>query len=216
MSGLIWKDLLVMRKTIKFYVIMLGCYLALAVMGLMDLSIITAMMNVMIMMLPISAFAYDEQARWNKYAMSMPLGLRTVVGARYVFVLLIALCAGAFGLLACTIGSVLGHGNLMEEVSTILASLGVGLFIVDILLPLNYKLGPERARPYLMAVVFLPIIALFGIYKLGFWDGVDLSWLDRLPAAGVLGLFSLIPLATLLGLLPSYLISCRIMAHKEF
>ena len=129
MSGLIWKDLLVMRKTIKFYVIMLGCYLALAVMGLMDLSIITAMMNVMIMMLPISAFAYDEQARWNKYAMSMPLGLRTVVGARYVFVLLIALCAGAFGLLACTIGSVLGHGNLMEEVSTILASLGVGLFI---------------------------------------------------------------------------------------
>lgn len=216
MTGLVWKDILVMRKTLKTYVLFLAFYLLLAVMGMFDLSVVTAMVNVIVMMLPIGAFSYDEAAKWDRYAMAMPLGRRAVVGARYLFVLLIALCAAAFGMLACVLMSIMGRNDLTQSLATVLVSLGVGLFIADVVMPLCYKLGPERARPYFYAVVFLPIVALFGVYKLGFLDGVDLSWIDALPDAGILGVFAIIPLVTLAGLGFSFLISCRIVQRKEF
>lgn len=216
MTGLILKDILVMRKTLKTYALFLAFYLAMAALGMFDLSIVTAMINVIVMMLPIGAFSYDEMAKWERYAVSLPLGRRALVSARYLFALLMALGAAAFGLLACVLMSILGHGDLTECLAIVLVSMGTGLFIADILLPLSYKLGPERARPYLYAVVFLPFIALFGAYKLGFLASVDLSRIDALPSAGILGVFALVPLAALAGLGISYLISCRIMGGKEF
>ena len=214
MIGLVWKDILVMRKTLKAYSLFLAFYFIMAVMGVFEISLVIAMLQVMLLMLPISAFAYDEQAKWNRYALTFPLGRKAVVGSRYLFSLLTALAASACGLLVCVFTSLMGQGQLAENLATVLASLGLGLFIVDIMLPLCYKLGPERARPYLYAVVFFPVIALFLISKLGFQ--MDLSYLDRLPTASVLGLFTLIPLAALAGMALSWMISCRIMAEKEF
>lgn len=216
MTGLIWKDILVMRKTLKTYVLFLGFYLLLAVLGMFDLSFVTAMINVIVMMLPIGAFSYDEIAKWDRYAMTLPISRRTIVGARYLFVLLMALGAAAFGLLACVLLSMAKGANLTEYLATILVSTGVALFIADILLPLSYKLGPERARPYLYVVVFLPLVVLFGAYQFGLLDYVDLSWIDALPNAGILGVFATVPLVMLVGLGASFLISCRIMEKKEF
>lgn len=216
MTGLVMKDILVMRKTLKSYALFLCLYLLLSLLGVFDIYFVTAMINVIIMMLPIGTFSYDEVAKWDRYAMSLPLSRRRIVGARYLFALFMALMAAAFGLLAVVLLSIVGNVVLIEALSTILTSIGVGLFITDILLPLCYKLGPERARPYLYLVVFLPLIALFGSYKLGLLDSIDLSWIDQLPDAGILFVFSLVPLGALAGLVVSFLISCRIMEKKEF
>ena len=216
MTGLIMKDLLVMRKALKTYSLFLAFYLLLAIMGVFDISLVTTMINVIIMMLPIGAFSYDEAARWDRYAMTLPLSRRRIVGARYRFTLLMALIAAAFGLVAGIFISIAGNAILVESLAAILVSLGVGLYIADILLPLSYKLGPERARPYLYLVVFVPTIVLFGGYKLGLLDSLDLSWINHLPDAGILLLFSLVPLTALAGLVTSFLISCRIMEKKEF
>ena len=94
--------------------------------------------------------------------------------------------------------------------------LGYGLLVADILLPLCYKLGPERARPYMYLVVFLPVILLFGGAQLGMFDALDLSFLNRMPETMLVGAFSLTALIPLLGLGLSYLISCRIIEGKEF
>ena len=214
MIGLVWKDILVMRKTLKAYSLFLAFYFIMAVMGVFEISLVTAMLQVMLLMLPISAFAYDEQAKWNRYALTFPLGRKAVVGSRYLFSLLTALAASASGLLVCVFNSLMGQGQLAENLATVLASLGLGLFIVDIMLPLCYKLGPERARPYLYAVVFFPVIALFLISKMGFQ--MDLSFLNRMSPASALAVFALIPLTALAGMWLSWLISCRVVAGKEF
>ena len=216
MTGLMWKDLLIMRKTLKSYALFLAFYGVLAVLGVFDLSFVTAMIQVIIMMLPISAFSYDELAKWDRYAMTLPLGRRAVVGGRYLFTLVMASGAALLGLLACLALSVKGgHESLVENIITVLTSLAVGLLIADILLPLCYKLGPERARPYLYVVVFLPIILLFGAYKLGFFQHLDLTAFNSLSDAATLGLFALLPLASLAGLGIAFLLSCRIMDRKE-
>ena len=106
--------------------------------------------------------------------------------------------------------------DLGELLATLLVSMGLGLMIADIMLPVVYQLGPERARPWMYVIIFAPIVVLLGGAKLGLFDGIDLSWLDQLPELAVLGVFALVPLVPLVGMLLSCWISCRIYARKEF
>lgn len=215
MTGLIAKDFLVMRKSIKTYILFLAFYFVMTALGLFPISFVTSMVQLIIMMLPLSAFSYDELAKWDRYAFSLPLGRRAVAGARYLFALLLSLFAALFGLVSCLILSAFFHDpNLVENCLTVTVSLALGLLYCDILLPLTYKLGPERARPYFYLVIFLPIILLFGAYKLGMLN--NLSFLLELPDAVVIPFLLLLPLLPLLGMGVSYLISCRILEHKEF
>lgn len=215
MTGLIVKDFLVMRKSIKTYILFLAFYFVMTALELLPISFVTSMVQLIIMMLPLSAFSYDELAKWDRYAFSLPLGRRAVAGARYLFALLLSLFAALFGLVSCLVLSAFFHDpNLVENCLTVTVSLALGLLYCDILLPLTYKLGPEWARPYFYLVIFLPIILLFGAYKLGMLN--NLSFLLELPDAVVIPFLLLLPLLPLLGMGVSYLISCRILEHKEF
>lgn len=215
MTGLIVKDFLVMRKSIKTYILFLAFYFVMSAMNLFPISFVTTLVQLIIMMLPLSAFSYDEMAKWDRYAFSLPLGRRAVAGARYLFALLLSLFAALFGLVSCLVLSAFFHDpNLVENCLTVTVSLALGLLYCDILLPLTYKLGPERARPYFYLVIFLPIILLFGAYKLGLLN--NLSFLLKLPDAVVIPFLLLLPLLPLLGMGISFLISCRILEGKEF
>lgn len=216
MSGLVWKDLLVARKTLKAYAGVLGLYILLCAAGVFELSMVLAMVTIMVSMIPIGAFAYDEQAKWDKYAISLPLGRRKVVGARYLFALLVMLLVVALGLVFCVLTSFRESQSLAELTATLLATTGVGILILDIIFPINYKLGPERARPYFYAVCFIPFVLLLLVSELDLLKGLDLNWVERLSDGAVLGLFALIPLGALAGLGLSWLVSCRIVENKEF
>ena len=161
MYGLIWKDFLVLRKTLRLYVLFLLGYLGMALLGIFDLTFVTTFCVVILMILPISAFSYDEFARWDRYARTLPLSSRQIVGGRYLFVLLLLLVVAAIGAVSAVLLSLTGSADLWESLGAQLASLGAALFIVDVMLPLNYRLGPEKARPFLFAVTFLPFILLF-------------------------------------------------------
>lgn len=215
MTGLMVKDFLVMRKSIKTYILFLAFYFVMAALGIFPISFITAMVQIIIMMLPLSAFSYDELSKWDRYAFSLPLGRRVVAGARYLFALSLALFAALFGLVSCLVLSGVFHDpNLVENCLTVMVSLGLALLYCDILLPLTYRLGPERARPYFYLVIFLPIILLVGASKLGMLDG--LSFLEQIPEATAIAFALLLPLLPLFGMVASYLISCRILERKEF
>ena len=97
MYGLIWKDFLVLRKTLRLYVLFLLGYLGMALLGIFDLTFVTTFCVVILMILPISAFSYDEFARWDRYARTLPLSSRQIVGGRYLFVLLLLLVVAAIG-----------------------------------------------------------------------------------------------------------------------
>lgn len=215
MTGLIAKDFLVMRKSIRTYILFLIFYSIMAALGIFPVSIVTTLVQLIIMMMPLSTFSYDELAKWDRYAFSLPLGRRAVVGARYLFALLLSLFAALFGLVSCLVLAVFFHDpNLVENCLTVTVSLALGLLYCDILLPLTYKLGPERARPYFYLVIFLPIILLFGAFKLGLLN--NLVFLLKLPDAVVIPFLLLLPLLPLAGMGVSFLIACRILEGKEF
>lgn len=211
MTGLVLKDFLVLRKALRTYVLFLIFYLILAIFDLFSISFITAFVQIIVMILPMSSFAYDDLAKWDRYAMTLPLGRRAVVRAKYVFVLLMILVAAAFALLSCVALSITAAQPVEENLAAGVGALSVGLLAVDVTLPLNYKMGPERARPFLYAIIFIPVILIILAARAGWLDN-----LEQLPPSVVLPLLCLIPLVILLGLPMSYLISCRVVEQKEF
>lgn len=98
MTGLMMKDALVMRKTLRLYALFLLFYSGLAVLGVFPMSMALAMVEVIVMVLPISSFSYDEAAKWDRYAAVLPVGRTAVVKARYLFLLLVLLGGAKLGL----------------------------------------------------------------------------------------------------------------------
>ena len=216
MTGLIMKDLLVMRKTMKSYLLIIVIYVVLAYLDVLNYGFIITFIQVMLMVLPITAFAYDEQAKWDRYAVALPLGRSRVVGARYLFVLMLTVITTAMGLVGTAILTLVHEAEPLEMLLTLAVSTTIGLLVPAILLPLCYKLGAERSRPYLYAIIFIPTILVVLLAKIDVIDFSALNALEDLTSAVLLGGLSLLPLGALAALLVSYLISCRITAGKEY
>ena len=148
--------------------------------------------------------------------MSLPLGRSRVVGARYLFVLVLTVITAAIGLFGTASLALIREAEPVEMLLTLEVSTTIGLLVPAIILPLCYKLGAERARPYLYAIIFIPTILVVLLAKV---DAIDFSVLNRLDAlspAAILGGASLLPLGGLAALAVSYLISCRVAAGKEY
>ena len=216
MTGLIMKDILVMRKALTSYLFIMVLYAVMALLDIFNFGFLITFVQVMLMVLPITAFAYDEQAKWDRYAMSLPLGRSKVVGARYLFVLVLALCTFSLALFGIAIIYLLQQEDLVEMLLTLMVSASIGLLVPAIILPLNYKLGAERARPYLYTVIFIPVIVVVLLSKLDLLDLSALNALEALSPAFIIGGAALLPLVGLAALFISYLISCRVAAGKDF
>ena len=108
------------------------------------------------------------------------------------------------------------QADFLEMFVTLMVSTAIGLLIPTILLPLSYKLGAERARPYLYAIIFIPVIAVVLLAKVGVLDMSMLKGMDLLAPTALAGRAVLLPLAGLALLFVSYLISCRVAAGKEY
>jgi len=213
MRGLVLKDILVLRKGLRTYAIFLLFYLILSLIGAFHLSMCVAMGQVILMMLPISAFSYDEMAKWNLYAAALPGGRRALVKGRYHFTLLISILVSVYNLFLSVLFSILGKASMEECLLTVLVSLLLGLVMVSFMIPINFKLGPERARPYLYLVLGIPCLLVFLLYKIG---GSRLSQIPEPTSAQLIAIACVFLAVAFCGLYLSYFISCRIMEHKEF
>jgi ABC-2 type transport system permease protein len=154
MYGLIWKDFLVLRKTLRLYVLFLLGYLGMALLGIFDLTFVTTFCVVILMILPISAFSYDEFARWDRYARTLPLSSRQIVGGRYLFVLLLLLVVAAIGAVSAVLLSLTGSADLWESLGAQLASLGAYVVVLrgkfTLAVSLDGRLFPMLCEALLM------------------------------------------------------------------
>ena len=88
MMGLLIKDLLCLRRQVKVYVIATVVYGGMTLMGVWDVSFFTWFFTLIAAMIPLSLFALDAAAKWDTYALTLPVGRNGVVAARYLFTLL--------------------------------------------------------------------------------------------------------------------------------
>ena len=208
MSGLLMKDLLSLKRTLLGMLGLMAIYGVVfsALMGDAS-SFLSSMLTVIFITVTVSSFSYDALVRWDRYALSLPVSRRDLVASKYLLAVVLA-AVGAIA--AFAMGVIMGlfhHDLVLEELglSTVI-SVGGGLLIVAILLPLIFKFGVEKSRLMLIGVVLIPL----GLVYL-------LKWL-QIPQPDFSILMTqawLAPLAGLLFLGLSYVISVAIFQRKE-
>ena len=207
MTGLILKDFLILRKSLRSYLFMLVVYTAIAFSGVWSADIVGVLMVVIVMLLPMNVFAYDKQCQWDTYGLALPVGRTKTVAARYLCVLLLCLLSVA---LTSVLGVALFAAGRVEEPVEFMVSCSVmGLISVlvnAIMLPFLYKFGPERARMMffgVMGVIVLLIVAfllpLGGLEWLKSLDAPTLEQIAAVPVAAVIAGVVLLVLSFLLS-----------------
>ena len=168
MKGLILKDFYTMSSTMKIYFFLILVYVA--VFGIMENNPISAIMisTLVISMSPVTALAYDEQSKWDKMARTMPLTPKTIVLAKYMFSLLMAVAAAVFSTLVIII--VDKFRNTSDYLIAMVMAILLAMFYHSLLFPTIYKFGATKGRIYTMLIKFIPaiIVALFSF--VGFWS----------------------------------------------
>lgn len=216
MKGLLLKDFLILKAQGKIYGAMLLVYAALSLAG--NYSLFSAMLAVLMMILPLSSFTMDEQARWDKFAAALPDGRRRIVQCKYQFLLLLTGVVLVIGAVFSVVLVRLGRGgemSLPELLLVAVTSCGVGLLINLLIFPFLFKYGSTKSRIILVTAfgVLFAVIALGAVLLKP--SGIELSLLTKdLPSPVVLGVIAAAVLVV--GGVVSYGCSMRIYANKEF
>lgn len=166
-------------------------------------------------MMIVTTFSFDDNSKWTRYAMIMPVSKKELVGGK--FIVLAIFCAGGslFGLVVGSIGGLITNKITLDLVGIgellflDLISWVIALIFGSMSIPLVFKFGAERGRVLLVVSFLIPAGICFGIYQLLTTLGVELT--DQLAFI----LLCCSPLLALAWCYVMYQISYRIFAKQE-
>ena len=200
MKGLLLKDLLNLKQMARVWSLLLAVFI---VIGFAQRSpaYVGGMLMMLTLLLPMNALAYDENAKWDRYALTMPFSRRDLVMSKYLLAVLGAAATSAITLLC---GLVMGV-SAAEALWMTGLFLALGLGLSAVILPVLFRFGVQKGRMVMLLIVLLPM-ALAALLpdlsaSLGGLSGFSLLWLLPLAAA---------------ALAASCWISARIYRRKEF
>ena len=212
MQGLLLKDLYSLKKTMGILAVML---VAFGVVFIPQGGGLFAGMAILVgTTLTISTMSYDHMAKWEIYALSMPISRRQLVGEKYLFMLMTAgggtaiALTGEFVRLAVIGSPARAYFDGLLQTVLILA---VGLLLGSLMLPLIFQFGVEKARLVLLLSFCLPLVMVWGGGQL-----VQRSMYETQPASWLNQVIFLLPVAAIAALWISYLASVKIFEKKEF
>lgn len=157
MKGLILKDLINLSKYTKTVLLVM---LFFVVMGSLNSNtgFLSGVIIIYLSMLSVTSFSYDYTAKWDTYALSMPVTRKNIVISKYILSLLLALTgfivSTAAGFCVCAVKRT--EIIVTEQILTPYIILIIGIAAICILLPLIYKFGVEKSRIMAIVVFALP------------------------------------------------------------
>ena len=208
MKGLLIKDLLQIKRFGKVFLLFA---LAFGVFSILsnDTIITSAFVFVFLgLMIPSIAMGNDETCRWNMYALAMPISIRTLVISKYAFVIIIDLSGFILAAAANAISA--GRYGEMTIQDSLLISLtlcGLAIAILSLWMPVLFKFGPAKSRPFLGLSGIIPMLFLYLAQLLGIQ-------MPDVPTLRIMA--SAFPVFLVIFVLISALISIRIMQQKEY
>lgn len=202
MKGLFIKDLLVLKQQWVTYALISVMWLFIGFMN-ESASFFAGIMTMFTVTVPLNSIAFDEKAKWDKYALAMPIKRETLILSKY-------LLAGATAAVVFVLSGIVGAVTGEELTESLMVSVGCmlsGMVIVSIILPLIFKFGVEKGRLMIFVVAFLPAAAIFIISKLHLQIPKDMN-MD--------GLLFIFVAAAALVVAVSAMISMNIGKNKEY
>ena len=215
MNGLLYKDLLNLTPTLKYLVFMalIFCVVFIPLGNELPVYIILIMFGAL---LPTTAISFDTAARWDKYAVSLPVTRREIVAARYQLMVGGICVAGIISLIIAVAMMILmpGEGIFLPYFSPLMLMVlfvACGLLLGSIALPLTLKFGVEKMRYIIMVIALTPVVVIFGMSFFADLSGITPT--DPVLMPVIIGALLAV---TALFVYVSFWLSVRIYAKKEF
>ena len=212
MMGFVLKDLYLMRKQIAYIAFLTLVYAGLGLSGVLGITVLPAIVVILGLIYPVNTFAWDEQARWDKFAASTPAGRTNMVAGRYLFVLILTGAGSAYVAILLAVFQLLHltDTSVLETFLPVPICALVSILMNAVVMPILYKFGAEKARIVCVAVFAL----VFGCAFAGF----TMASTGRLPELSEQSLgpaVVLLAVVTAAALAISYALSLRIYRNKE-
>lgn len=210
MKSLLVKDFYCMKTYLKQYLLILVFFLFFAVM--MKSPEYMAFMFLMIALMWIMASLSLDESGGFSYELSLPIDRKTVVKAKYALILVFFAVALAVLAAGAVVMLIMGR-DVQEWIWTIAAITAVYSLLIEIILPVSFKFGTQRARVAIMAVALIPALLAVFATKLVSRLGINLDWISDInPTAVAIGMLVFCVAAFLV----SYAISKNVFLKKEF
>lgn len=205
MIGLILKDLLYLKRMGKVLAALLIFYAVVMInsKGSLDNSLLSSFIVTLTVILGSNVFGHDEASKWRLYELSLPVGKKQIVLARYLFATGLAT---VLTLLSFLLKWMIFRSITTENVAVLSVSWGVSLLLCSILFPLFYRYGMQKAQ--LVFFIFFLLSVL----------GASMVNIMSIPApseSSVLLLIRLFPVFAALVFFASYWIFCHFYASKD-
>lgn len=136
MKGLLYKDFLVLRRSMWTMLVLVAVFCFIPNGSVFNLGVFFVIYTAL---LPVSLLAFDERARWNRLAPMLPVTDRDIVRSKYAMGVLLALCAGALYWAGRALHGTPGPGQA-------LTAMAMALIFQSILYPILFRYGVEKGR----------------------------------------------------------------------
>jgi len=204
MSGLMMKDLFNLRPMAKTLILMFFIF-GIIFIPMGNVMTVYFLLMTFAALLPMTSLTMDDLAKWDRYALTMPVTRKDIVTSKYLLMII-------FFCVSIVISGIIAGFSyyLMPQNATPLWFIvlvgSLGLFYGALLFPLLYKFGSEKAR-YMMFV----LMAVIGILLVGWFALFGES------VTGNLLIYILITAAvSVAAFIASYFVSVRLYEKKEF
>ena len=221
-KGLLKKDLynLASYKTTLIIVVL---FCGIAIIGTDAIYWGSVIIGIIVGMISLSTFSYDEISKSNKYILTLPVTRKEIVLEKYVLAIGATILGGLLGfIVTLLVGNIMNYlrpDNLIDiNIETLLATSVGGMFgislIQSIQIPSIFKWGAEKGRIQMFIVLFVLVIigAIAGFLLKQAGLSVDIEKLENI--LNNFGLVALILLSCLMYFI-SYKISYKIYKNKE-
>lgn len=222
MKAMLYADWMNFRQSIRsiLFVLVVFALSAFAFSGPMFFNFTVVFLSIMV---PTTLFAADQAYGWNRLSLSMPILRRDVVGSKFVIGALVNVVLLAVSTVLTVVYVLVGAtGNpsaeLMENLAGILACEAVAFLMMGVLMALSFKFGIEKGRYIIMACVWVPVLGVFLLERMP-WFETALhaagNWLNTAGEAQICLLLAAALAAGLAVYAVCYFISVRIYQKKE-
>lgn len=217
MKGLILKDFINLKKNARIFGTMTVLYAVMAMFS-NDANFFGSIFMMLIAILTLSLYSYDELARWDSFALTMPISRDDIVQGKYIMMLLLTIIGAAYSsIFTVIINIIVKADSVFNGFSSISVGAAIVIFFYSVTLPFITKLGVEKARLIFFAIYIIPFIAVISLKRL-INDGSLVITEDMIRMAKFFmnNVYLIVPLVDLVAIGISYWISVSIFRKKEF
>lgn len=218
LKGLLCKDILMLKSYRKSLFMFLLIFVLVSIVQKSFFAILPIMMVLGFGMTALATFSYDEQAKSDKFMLTLPLTKKDMVLSKYILTILFTLFGAVIGIVLTIILNLVmtqSMGNIGEIISIAIGTwFGIAL-VEGTQIPAIYKWGAERGRMQIFIIFAVVALAIGGIAFLLQAAHINLAAINlAIEKWVILGEILMLALTFILYYV-SYRISCHIYLKKE-